>query len=55
MERRVYARRRGELMRTIRQAGFTARTLLARIAKQEDLKDVADKLKTDADWSESSR
>ena len=55
MERRVYARRRGELMRTIRQAGFTARTLLARIAKQEDLKDVAGKLKTDADWSESSR
>jgi len=55
MERRIYARRRGELMRTIRQAGFTARTLLARIAKQEDLKNVADKLKTDAEWSESPR
>ena len=55
MEQRVYARRRGELMRTIREAGFTARTLLARIAKREDLKDVADQLKTDAQWPESSR
>lgn len=49
MERRVYAQRRAGLMASIRQAGFTPRTLLARIEKDEDLDDVATKLKTDAD------
>jgi len=50
----AYRRYRDELVRHIRDAGFTRWHLLARISQDEDLSNIADKLKTDwREWSES--
>ena len=49
MEARVFARHRDHLYASIRAAGLTRRTLLARIEDDERVKDVAEKLKTGAD------
>ena len=50
----AYRRYRDELIRHIRETGFTRWHLLARISQDEDLSNVADKLKTDwRAWSAS--
>jgi hypothetical protein len=43
----LYRRRRYSLLEWIRSAGFTRRTLLARIEKDKSLKKVAGQLKSD--------
>lgn len=50
----AYRRYREALIRHIREAGFTRWHLLSRISQDEDLENVADKLKTDwREWSPS--
>ena len=50
----AYRRYRDELIRHIRESGFTRWHLLARISDDEDLSNVAEKLKTDwRGWSSS--
>lgn len=50
----AYRRYRDELIRHVRESGFTRWHLLARISEDEDLSNVTDKLKTDwREWSNS--
>ncbi len=54
IEQFVYRRYRADLIRAIREAGFSRWYLLARISQDEDLSNIVDKLKTDwRKWSDS--
>ncbi len=54
IEGSAYRRYRADLIRAIREAGFSRWHLLARISQDEDLSNVVDKLKTDwREWSNS--
>ena len=53
MEAASYRRQRSSLVEVIRRAGLTRWQVLARISQDEDLSNLAEKLKTDSrSWDE---